>query len=158
MPQISPWLWFDGRAEEAANFYVSIFQNSRILATSRTPEGTPGEPGGVLVVNFELDGRRFNALNGGPMFAFTEAISFEIACEDQAEVDEYWARLTADGGEESQCGWLKDRFGVSWQVIPKRLGELLGDPDPVRAQRAMQAMLQMRKLDVAALERAADGQ
>jgi predicted 3-demethylubiquinone-9 3-methyltransferase (glyoxalase superfamily) len=157
MPRISPWLWFDGHAEEAANFYVSVFPDSRVIDVSRTPADAPGQPGGVLVVSFELDGQQFNALNGGPMFSFTEAVSFEIHCEDQAEVDEYWARLTADGGEESQCGWLKDRFGVSWQVIPKRLGELLSDPDPQRAGRAMQAMLQMRKIDVAALERAADG-
>jgi predicted 3-demethylubiquinone-9 3-methyltransferase (glyoxalase superfamily) len=157
MPNISPWLWFADQAEEAANFYVSVFKNSRILDVSRTPEGGMGEPGSVMAVNFELDGQRFNALNGGPVFTFSEAISFEIPCADQAEVDEYWSRLTADGGQESQCGWLKDKYGLSWQVVPARLGELLSDPDPARAGRTVQAMLKMGKLDVAALERAADG-
>ena len=157
MPKISPWLWFADQAEEAANFYVSVFKNSRILDVSRTPEGGMGEPGSVMAVNFELDGQRFNALNGGPAFTFSEAISFEIPCADQAEVDEYWSRLTADGGQESQCGWLKDKYGLSWQVVPARLGELLSDPDPARASRTVQAMLKMGKLDVAALERAADG-
>jgi predicted 3-demethylubiquinone-9 3-methyltransferase (glyoxalase superfamily) len=157
MPKITPWLWFENQAEEAASFYVSVFKNSRILDVSRFPEGAPGEPGSVMVVSFELDGEQFDALNGGPQFSFSEAISFEIHCEDQAEVDEYWSRLTADGGQESQCGWCKDKFGVSWQVIPKRLGELMSDPDPARAGRAMQAMLQMGKIDVATLEQAADG-
>jgi predicted 3-demethylubiquinone-9 3-methyltransferase (glyoxalase superfamily) len=157
MPKISPWLWFEDQAEEAANFYVSVFPNSRILDVSHYPDNGPGEPGRVMVVTFELDGQQFNALNGGPQFQFSEAISFEIQCQDQAEVDGYWSRLVAGGGSESECGWCKDKYGVSWQVIPKRLGELLGDPDPARSRRALQAMLKMGKIDVAALERAADG-
>jgi predicted 3-demethylubiquinone-9 3-methyltransferase (glyoxalase superfamily) len=148
-------LWFDGRAEEAAEFYTSVFEDGRILDVSRYGEAGPGEPGTVVTVEFELRGSRFVALNGGPAFAFTEAISFQVHCDDQAEVDRYWAALT-DGGEESQCGWLKDRFGVSWQIIPTRLPELLGHPDPATAQRVMEAMLGMRKLDVPTLEAAAE--
>ncbi len=155
MPLITPNLWFDTEAEQAAQFYVSIFPNSRILSTTRYPEGSPGPVGSVMTVDWELDGQRFTGINGGPQFAFDEAVSFLIECEDQAEVDHYWDALTA-GGEESQCGWLKDRFGVSWQVIPKGLEEALSDPDSERAQRAMQAMLGMRKIDVAALRAAAD--
>ncbi|WP_375423488.1 VOC family protein [uncultured Friedmanniella sp.] len=157
MSTITPFLWFDTQAEEAANFYVGLFPNSRMLSTTPAPDGTPdSSAGGVLTVEFELDGVRFTGLNGGPHFRFTEAVSFVIDCADQAEVDRYWEALLADGGEESQCGWLKDRFGLSWQVVPKQLNELLGDPDPGRSSRAMKAMLQMRKLDVAALQAAAD--
>lgn len=158
MSIITPFLWFDTQAEEAAAFYVGLFPNSRLLSTTLAPEGTPDpSAGGVLTVEFELDGVRFTGLNGGPLFPFTEAVSFVIDCADQAEVDRYWEALLADGGEESQCGWLKDRFGLSWQVVPQQLNELLGDPDPGRSSRAMKAMLQMRKLDVAALQAAADG-
>lgn len=157
MPQsLVPNLWFDTQAEEAAQFYVSVFPNSRILSTSRYSDAGPGEPGSVMTVEFELDGTRFVGINGGPRFTFDEAVSFAITCRDQDEVDYYWDRLT-DGGEESMCGWLKDRFGLSWQVIPEGLGDVLGDPDPARAQRAVQAMLGMRKLDLPALRRAADG-
>ena len=156
MQKISPFLWFDSQAEEAANFYVSLFDDAKITDIARVPEGAPGVPGQVMTVAFRLAGQDFVALNGGPQFAFTEAISFAVSCKDQAEVDRLWKELT-DGGEESQCGWLKDRFGLSWQIIPDRLQVLLGDPDPERAQRAMQAMLQMRKIDVQALEDAANG-
>jgi predicted 3-demethylubiquinone-9 3-methyltransferase (glyoxalase superfamily) len=154
--QIRPFLWFDNQAEEAANFYVSLFDNSRVVTVQRNGEAGPGEPGSALVVEFELNGQTFLGLNGGPQFSFTEAISFMIDCADQAEVDRYWDALTADGGEPSACGWLKDKYGLSWQVTPRRLMELLGDADPGRAGRAMQAMMQMQKIDVAALERAAD--
>ena len=148
--KISPFLWFDAEAEEAANFYVSVFKNSEILEVSRN-----GENGQAFVVNFKLDGQEFKALNGGPMFKFTEAVSFMIDCADQAEVDYYWDKLT-EGGEESQCGWLKDRYGLSWQVTPSNLGDLIGGSDPVRANRAMQAMLKMSKLNIAALQAAYD--
>ena len=157
MPQrIVPNLWFDTEAEEAAAFYTSLFDNSRIVNVSRYPEGSPGPTGSVMTVEFELDGERFVGINGGPQFAFTEAVSFQITCEDQDEVDFYWRKLT-EGGEEGQCGWLKDRYGLSWQVVPTGMDEIFSDPDPERAQRAMQAMLSMRKLDVEALRRAADG-
>jgi predicted 3-demethylubiquinone-9 3-methyltransferase (glyoxalase superfamily) len=157
MPDITPWLWFDGDAEEAAEFYVSVFPNSKITDLTRYGPGTPMPEGTVMSVSFVLDGRTFVGLNGGPQFPFTEAVSFAIACADQAEADRYWEVLTADGGAESQCGWLKDRFGLSWQVIPTRLGKLLGDPDREKANRAMQAMLKMKKIDVAALQKAFDG-
>ena len=157
MPAITPNLWFDGQAEEAAEFYVSVFRGrSRIGSIARYPEGSPGEPGTVMTVEFELDGQPFVGINGGPQFTFDEAVSFQITCEGQDEVDYYWERLT-EGGAESQCGWLKDRYGLSWQVVPKGMDEVFSDPDPARAQRAMQAMLKMRKLDVAALRAAADG-
>lgn len=156
MLDIVPNLWFDTQAEEAAQFYCSVFPDSRIVGVTRYPEGAPGPTGEVMTVEFELSGKRFVGINGGPQFTFSEAVSFQISCEDQAEVDSFWQRLT-DGGEESQCGWLKDRFGLSWQVVPVGMDEVLGDPDPARAQRAMQAMLGMRKLDLAALEAAADG-
>lgn len=157
MPQrISPSLWFDTQAEEAANFYVDVFKNSRILNVSHYTEAGPREAGMVLTVDFELDGTRFTAINGGPQFTFDEAVSFLITCEDQAEVDYYWGRLT-DGGSEGPCGWLKDRFGLSWQVVPRGMAELFADPDPGRATRAMGAMLKMSKLDMAALQAAADG-
>jgi len=162
--KVVPYLWFDKEAEEAATLYVDLFKSrpgtpageSKVIEVNRYTEGGPGEPGTAMVVSFELDGEEFTALNGGPQFNFTEAVSFLVRCESQDEVDYFWNALTADGGEESQCGWLKDRFGLSWQIIPNRLMELLGDPDPGRSQRAMQAMLQMQKIDVAEVERAAD--
>jgi predicted 3-demethylubiquinone-9 3-methyltransferase (glyoxalase superfamily) len=156
MPAITPCLWFDGQAQEAAELYVALFPNSRVLGTESAPEGTPSPPDGPLTVEFELDGNRFTGLNGGPQFIFDEAISFQIDCADQAEVDHYWDGLLVDGGQESQCGWLKDRFGVSWQVVPRRLTELLTDADPERASRAMHAMLTMQRIDIAALEAATD--
>jgi len=157
MPKpIVPNLWFDTEAEEAAAFYCSIFKNSRILSTSRYSEGSPGPVGSVMTVEFELDGNRFVGINGGPQFPFTEAVSFQIDCETQNEVDYFWDRLT-EGGQEVQCGWLKDKYGLSWQVVPEGMDEVFSDPDPQRAQRAMQAMLGMVKLDIAALRAAADG-
>jgi len=155
VPTITPCLWFDTDGEEAARFYVSIFPDSEITNVSRYGEGGPRPAGTVLTVEFLLDGHPFTALNGGPEFTFDEAISFMIPCTDQTEVDYYWDRLT-EGGEEGPCGWLKDKFGVSWQVVPEALVELLTDPDPGRAQRAMKAMMGMKKLDVAALREAAD--
>ena len=158
MQKITPNLWFDTQAEDAAKFYTSIFENSRITQVSHYGEAGPREAGMVLTVEFELEGMAFTAINGGPDFTFDEAVSFSVSCESQEEVDELWAKLTADGGEESQCGWLKDRFGLSWQIIPTALPELLQDEDSGRANRAMQAMLQMKKIDIAELKRAADGQ
>jgi predicted 3-demethylubiquinone-9 3-methyltransferase (glyoxalase superfamily) len=157
MPSITPCLWFDTEAEEAAKFYTSVFPNSRILNTSYYGDAGPRPAGTVLTVEFELDGKTFTALNGGPEFTFSEAISFQISCQDQAEVDHYAEGLTANGGEEGPCGWVKDRYGVSWQVVPVALVELLSDPDPERAQRAMAAMMKMQRLDIAALRAAADG-
>lgn len=151
MQSITPFLWFDDEAEEAMNFYVSIFKDAKVLGVS------PGPDGKVMSASFELNGQEFMALNGGPMFSFTPAISFFVKCETQAEVDYYWEKL-GDGGSDEQCGWLKDKFGLSWQIIPNRLGELLGDPDREKAERALQAMLQMKKLDVAVLQAAFDGQ
>jgi predicted 3-demethylubiquinone-9 3-methyltransferase (glyoxalase superfamily) len=156
MPQITPNLWFDTQAEEAAEFYCSVFPNSTITSISHYGQDGP-RAGTVLTVEFDLDGNKFLGLNGGPEFTFNEAVSFLVPCADQEEVDHYWNAFTADGGQESQCGWCKDKYGVSWQIVPNRLGELLADPDPGRSSRAMQAMLQMQKLDVAALERAAQG-
>jgi predicted 3-demethylubiquinone-9 3-methyltransferase (glyoxalase superfamily) len=156
MQKITTFLWFDDQAEEAANLYISIFKNSKILGVSRYGEGSPGQPGKVMTVNFQLNGQEFIALNGGPEFKFSEAISLYVNCETQAEVDELWVKLIAEGGEESQCGWLKDKFGLSWQIVPTALGGLIGGPDPVKAQKAMQAMLKMKKLDIAALQRAYD--
>lgn len=155
MPSITPSLWFDQNLEEAAEFYVSIFPNSHIESFSRATEAGPGEPGAVLFGSFVLDGTRFMGINGGPVFTFTEAVSFSVNCKDQAEVDYYWEKLTADGGEESQCGWLKDRFGLSWQITPDRLFELVGDPDQARAAAATAAMHGMRKIVIAELEEAA---
>jgi predicted 3-demethylubiquinone-9 3-methyltransferase (glyoxalase superfamily) len=149
MQRITPFLWFDGKAEEAMKFYVSIFKNSKIVSTMAGPDGK------VLTGTFQLEGQEFMALNGGPQFKFTEAISLFVNCETQAEVDELWNKLTA-GGAESQCGWLKDKFGLSWQIIPSTLGRLLGDKDRVKANRAMQAMLQMKKIDIARLQQAFD--
>jgi predicted 3-demethylubiquinone-9 3-methyltransferase (glyoxalase superfamily) len=154
-PKITPCLWFDTQAEEAANYYVSVFKNSRIVKVTHYSEAGPREAGLVLTVEFELDGEPFTALNGGPEFTFDEAISFQVDCADQAEVDYFWERLAEDG-EEGPCGWVKDKYGVSWQVIPRIMPALLTDPDPARAQRAMAAMLQMGKLDVQALQDAAD--
>jgi len=157
MQKITTFLWFDDDAEEAMKFYTSIFKNSKILSTSRYPEGTPGKAGTVMTGTFQLEGQEFMALNAGPEFKFTEAISLFVSCENQQEVDDLWNKLTADGGEESQCGWLKDKFGLSWQIIPKQLGEMLGDKDPAKAKRALDAMLQMHKIDIKTLERARDG-
>jgi len=146
----------DTEAEQAAEFYVSVFPDSRIVSRALYPEGAPGPAGTVMTVEFELDGQRFVGINGGPQFPFTEAVSFQITCETQEEVDRFWDALT-EGGEESMCGWLKDRYGLSWQVVPVGMDEVFADPDPSRAQRAMQAMMGMRKLDLAALRAAADG-
>jgi predicted 3-demethylubiquinone-9 3-methyltransferase (glyoxalase superfamily) len=157
LSKIAPCLWYDGRAEEAATLYVSLFPNSSIGAVSRYGEGAAFPKGTALVVEFALDGQRFQALNGGPHYKPTEAMSHSIACRDAAEVDHYWSGLVAGGGEEGRCGWLKDRFGVSWQVVPDGLAGLLSDPDADRAQRAMQAMMTMKKLDLAARRVAADG-
>jgi predicted 3-demethylubiquinone-9 3-methyltransferase (glyoxalase superfamily) len=154
--KIVPNLWFDTEAEEAAAFYTSVFDNSRIVKVMHYTEGAPRPAGTVMTVEFELDGQRFVGINGGPQFTFDEAVSFQVDCETQDEVDYFWERLS-EGGEEGPCGWLKDRYGLSWQVAPSALRELLDDPDPERAQRAMQAMLEMRKLDIGALRRAADG-
>jgi predicted 3-demethylubiquinone-9 3-methyltransferase (glyoxalase superfamily) len=146
--RITPFLWFDSNAEEAVEFYVSIFKNSRRLTELRNPGEAPGPKGGVMVVAFELDGQKFTALNGGPMFKFTEAISFVVRCDNQEDVDYYWSKLTAGGGNESQCGWLKDKFGLSWQIVPAQL------PDLIKHPKAMKAMMGMKKLDIAELERA----
>lgn len=155
MERITACLWFDQQAEEAANFYVSVFPDSKITDIVRYGEAGPGEPGTVMTVVFTLNGQQYLGLNGGPLFTFSEAVSFQIHCEDQAEVDRFWAALT-EGGEEGPCGWLKDRYGLSWQVTPVRLLELIQDPDPGRAQRAMTAMMSMKKIDIAAVETAAD--
>ena len=156
MGKITPCLWFDTEAEEAANYYVSLFKNSAIRQVSHYGEAGPRPAGTVLTVEFELDGQVFTALNGGPEFTFNEAISFQISCADQAEVDHFWDNL-CDGGEPGPCGWLKDRYGVSWQVVPTAMLELIEDPDPERSARAMKAMMGMGKLDIAALQAAADG-
>jgi predicted 3-demethylubiquinone-9 3-methyltransferase (glyoxalase superfamily) len=156
-PRIVPNLWFDTEAAEAAEFYVSVFPDSRLLETHLYGPAAPRKEGTVMLVVFELGATRFSAINGGPQFTFDEAVSFEVVCKDQAEVDHYWAALTADGGSESMCGWCKDRFGLSWQVVPDGMGEILSHPDRDRATRAMTAMFGMRKLDLAALRAAADG-
>lgn len=154
MSKITPCLWFDTEGEEAAAFYTSIFDGSRIVEVTRYGEAGPRPAGTVMTVSFELGGQRFLALNGGPQFRFSEAVSFQVDCASQEEVDHYWSRL-GDGGEEGPCGWLKDRFGLSWQIVPTRLTELLGDSDAETSERVMRAMLAMRKLDIAGLERAA---
>jgi predicted 3-demethylubiquinone-9 3-methyltransferase (glyoxalase superfamily) len=154
--KITPNLWFDTEAEEAADFYTSVFKDSRIVSTARYTEGSMGRAGTVMTVDFELNGQRFIGINGGPQFKFDEAVSFAITCEDQDEIDYYWEQLS-EGGSEGPCGWLKDKFGLSWQVVPTGMEELFNDPDPTRAERAMKAMLQMGKLDIAALRAAADG-
>jgi predicted 3-demethylubiquinone-9 3-methyltransferase (glyoxalase superfamily) len=155
MSKITPFLWYDKEAEEAANFYVSVFPNSKVTQVARYPEGGPGPAGSVMTVSFELDGLPFTALNAGPHFKFTEAISFVVDCKDQAEVDHYWDGLLEGGGQESQCGWLKDRFGLSWQVTPRRLIELTTNADPEVAQRVFGAMMKMVKIDIPTLEAAA---
>ena len=154
--KIIPNLWFDTEAEEAAGFYVSVFKSSRIVYVTHYPEAGPRPAGMVMTVEFELDGQRFVGINGGPDFKFDEAVSFQINCENQEEIDYYWERLS-EGGQEGPCGWLKDRYGLSWQVVPTGVDELFADPDPTRAERAMKAMLGMGKLDIAALRNAADG-
>jgi predicted 3-demethylubiquinone-9 3-methyltransferase (glyoxalase superfamily) len=153
MQKIAPFLWFDHQAEEAAAFYVSVFRNSRVSQVSRNGDAGPGPKGTVMSVTFQLEGQEFLALNGGPVFSFTPAISFFVNCETQAEVDELWEKLSA-GGEKGQCGWLKDRYGLSWQIVPTVLGELLQDSDPVKVLQVTKAMLQMGKLDIAGLRRA----
>jgi predicted 3-demethylubiquinone-9 3-methyltransferase (glyoxalase superfamily) len=155
--KIVPNLWFDTQAEEAAHYYIDVFGSGRVVSVARYPEGAPGPVGSVMTVEFEVGGLRFVGINGGPEFPFTEAVSFQIDCADQAEVDRFWDRFISDGGQESQCGWLKDKYGLSWQVVPAGMAEVFADPDPARAQRAVQAMLGMTKLDVAALRAAADG-
>jgi predicted 3-demethylubiquinone-9 3-methyltransferase (glyoxalase superfamily) len=156
MQKITPFLWFDSKAEEAANFYTSIFKNSKVAGTSRYGEAGPGPKGAVMSVTFELDGQKFMALNGGPQFTFTPAISFFVNCETQQEVDELWEKLS-DGGQTGRCGWLQDKYGVSWQIIPTALGKLMGDADPKKANRVMKAMLEMDKIDTLRLQQAYQG-
>jgi len=157
MQKITPFLWFDGRAEEAANFYTAIFPNSKIVSMTRSGEAGPGPKGSVMSATFELQGQEFIALNGGPMFTFSPAISFFVPCETQEEIDKFWEKLS-EGGEKQRCGWLKDKFGVSWQIVPTVLGQLLQDKDAEKSKRVMNAMLQMDKLDIASLKRANDQQ
>ena len=157
MPKISPFLWFDTQAEEAANLYTSIFPNSKILAMARYGDSGPGPKGSVMTVQFQLDGQEIIALNGGPMYKFTEAFSLSVDCKTQEEVDRYWTKLTADGGQEGPCGWCKDKFGLSWQITPSLLGQMLSDTDRKKSARVMEAMMKMKKLDIAALKRAYEG-
>jgi len=157
MPKITPFLWFDKQAEEAANHYISIFKNSKIVNVARYGDGGPGPKGSVMTIAFQLDGQDFVALNGGPQFKFDEAISFVVNCETQQEIDDYWSKLLAGGGRPSQCGWLKDKFGLSWQIVPTALGKLLQDKDPQKSRRVMEAMLQMQKIDIARLKQAHEG-
>jgi predicted 3-demethylubiquinone-9 3-methyltransferase (glyoxalase superfamily) len=157
MPKITPFLWFDDQAEEAMNFYMSVFKSSRVVEVNRYGDAGPGPKGTVMTATFELDGQEFTALNGGPHFKFTEAISFYVNCETQQEVDELWEKLS-EGGEEGQCGWLKDRYGLSWQIVPRALIDMLRDEDPGKSQRVTKAMLQMGKIDIAGLRRAYEGQ
>ena len=154
--QITPFLWFDGKVEEAVNFYTSVFKNSEVMNVSKLPAEVPGHPGKVMMATIRLNGVEFMLLDGGPMFKFTEAISFYVKCETQEEVDDLWNKLTADGGQESQCAWLKDKYGVSWQIVPNALGKLMGDPNRVKAGNVMKAMLQMKKIDIAGLQAAYD--
>jgi predicted 3-demethylubiquinone-9 3-methyltransferase (glyoxalase superfamily) len=154
--KITPFLWFNDQLEDAMNFYVSTFDNSRVLNISRDQVGVGGEKGRVFTGSFELAGQEFMALNGGPEFKFNESISFFVSCETQEQVDALWERLTSDGGEESQCGWLKDKFGLSWQIIPRALSEMIQDKDPAKAKRVVEAMLEMKKIDIAGLKRAYD--
>jgi predicted 3-demethylubiquinone-9 3-methyltransferase (glyoxalase superfamily) len=156
MRKITPFLWFDDKAEEAVNFYVSIFRNSKVISVTRYGEAGPGRKGTVMSATFELEGERFYALNGGPQFTFTPAISFFVNCETQQEVDELWEKLSA-GGKKERCGWLKDKYGLSWQIIPSALGKMMQDKDPEKAKRVMQAMLQMDKIDIKTLEQAYEG-
>ncbi len=155
MQTITPFLWFNDQAEAAMHFYVGIFKNAKVLNVSRYPAGSPMPEGTVMTAGFSLDGQEFIALNGGPLFSFSQAVSFVVNCQTQDEVDYYWEKLS-EGGQEGQCAWLTDKFGVPWQIVPTALGELLSDPDPAKAGRVMQAMLQMRKIDIAALQHAAD--
>ena len=157
MQKITPFLWYDDKAEEAMNFYVSIFENSKVLRVTRYGETGPGPKGSVMTAEFQLEGQEFVALNGGPHFKFDEAISFVVNCETQEEVDYFWDKLTADGGAESQCGWLKDKFGLSWQIVPTILPELLQNKDAEKSHRVMLAMMQMKKIDIATLKRAYEG-
>ena len=157
MQKITPFLWFDGNAEEAVNFYVSIFKHSKILSVARYGEAGPGPKGSVMTASFQLDGQEFVALNGGPQFKFTEAISFWVRCETQEEIDEMWEKLSA-GGAKSRCGWLKDKYGLSWQVVPPILGEMLQDKDAKKSQRVMAAMMQMDKIDISLLRKAYEQQ
>ena len=157
MQKITPFLWYDGQAEEAAKLYTSLFPNSKIISVKYWGEGSPFPKGQVMTATFELDGQRFYAMDAGPQFKFTEALSMLVHCNSQEEVDKYWDKLTADGGQESMCGWLKDKFGVSWQIIPTAMMEMIGDKDPVKAGRAMQAMMTMKKIDIAAIKKAFDG-
>ena len=156
MQKITPFLWFDNQAEEAVNFYVSVFKNSKVGTIARYGDSGPGPKGSVMTIAFELDGQNFTALNGGPHFKFTEAVSLVVNCANQEEVDYFWEKLTADGGQEVQCGWLKDKYGLSWQVVPKILPELLQSGDPKKSERVMKALMQMKKLDVAKLKEAAE--
>jgi predicted 3-demethylubiquinone-9 3-methyltransferase (glyoxalase superfamily) len=157
MQKITPFLWFDDKAEEAANFYVSVFKDSKIETVSRYGDAGPGPKGSVMIVQFQLEGQRFTALNGGPIFHFTPAISLLVDCQTQEEVDDLWQKLSA-GGRPDRCGWLQDKFGLSWQIIPAALGKLMSDPDPKKSNRVMQAMLQMEKIDIKRLEQAYQGQ
>jgi predicted 3-demethylubiquinone-9 3-methyltransferase (glyoxalase superfamily) len=157
MQKIKPFLWFENQAEEAANFYASIFKNSKIGTITRCGEGGPGPKGSALTVAFQLNGQEFIALNGGPKFKFTEAVSFSVGCETQEEVDEFWKKLSA-GGEEQPCGWLKDKYGLSWQIIPSILGQLLNEPDPQKSGRVVEALLKMKKIDIDVLKKAREGQ
>ncbi len=156
MQKITPFLWFDNNAEEAINFYTSVFKNSKIINTARWGKAGPGPEGSLMTATIQLEGQDFMLLNAGPMFKFTEAISFFVNCKTQEEVDYYWEKLTADGGQESQCGWLKDKYGLSWQIVPDVLGSLLNGKDAGKSGKAMQAMMKMRKLDIAALQKAYD--
>ena len=159
MQKITPFLWFDGNAEEAVQFYLSVFKEGKIISTAHYPEGSPGEnqPGTVMTIAFELNGQQFVALNGGPGFPFTNAVSLVVNCESQEEIDHFWEKLAADGGEQIQCGWLKDKFGMPWQIVPSKIWDWLSDEDPARVQRVTAQVWQMEKLDMAALERAAAG-
>jgi len=154
MPAITPMLWFNNQAEEAAQFYTSVFKNSRIRTISRYSDAGPGPKGSAMVVDFELDGQRFTGLNGGPQFTFSEAVSFVIHCRSQEEVDEYWNKLTSGSGKESQCGWLKDKYGLSWQVVPDPVIKMLSDPDPQKSKRVMEAVFKMKKIDIATVQQA----
>ncbi len=158
MQKITPFLWYDDKAEEAANFYVSIFKNSKILHVARYGDAGPGPKGSVMVAEFQIEGQNFVALNGGSLFKFTEAVSFVINCETQEEVDYFWEQLTANGGAESMCGWLKDKYGLSWQVVPTVSIEMMKDKDPEKSQRVMKAILQMKKIDIETLKRAYEGE
>jgi predicted 3-demethylubiquinone-9 3-methyltransferase (glyoxalase superfamily) len=157
MNKITPCLWFDDAAEEAMNFYCSIFKNSKVLSISRYTEAGPGKPGSVLTASFEIEGQQVTLLNGGPAFKLTEAVSLSVLCDTQQELDDYWTKLLASGGKESQCGWLKDRFGLSWQIVPRILPQMMQDKDAQKRDRVMRALLKMVKLDIAALQRAYDG-